>query len=93
MEAIAVTRASDGSDRFTVDLRGTDGVPSEHEVRVSDTDWNRFGGGFDSPEALVEASFRFLLEREPKDSILREFALGVIERYFPDYAETFTPRS
>jgi len=33
----------------------------------------------------VRESFRFLLEREPKESILREFDLSVIKRYFPDY--------
>ena len=36
-------------------------------------------------EQLVEASFRFLLEREPKESILSQFELPVIERYFLDY--------
>ena len=34
---------------------------------------------------LVEASFAFLLERETKESILREFDLPVIGRYFPEY--------
>jgi hypothetical protein len=33
----------------------------------------------------VEESFRFLLEREPKESILRRFNLTVISRYFPEY--------
>lgn len=37
------------------------------------------------PGALVEASFRFLLDREPKESILSRFDLSVIERYFPEY--------
>ncbi len=34
---------------------------------------------------LVRASFVFPLEREPKESILREFDLTIIGRYFPDY--------
>jgi hypothetical protein len=34
---------------------------------------------------LHEASFEFLLEREPASSILSQFALPVIERYFPEY--------
>lgn len=38
-----------------------------------------------SPRHVVEASFRFLLDREPKESILRSFDLPVIARYFPDY--------
>lgn len=39
------------------------------------------------PADLVEASFRFLLDREPKESILSRFDLSVIERYFPEYPE------
>jgi hypothetical protein len=38
-----------------------------------------------TPERLLEASFEFLLEREPASSILSQFALPVIERYFPEY--------
>ncbi len=34
---------------------------------------------------LVTESFRFLLEREPKESIMRSFELSVIERYFPEF--------
>ena len=41
--------------------------------------------GCATPEQLVEASFAFLLEREPKESILRSFELPVIARYFPEY--------
>jgi hypothetical protein len=36
-------------------------------------------------ETVVQASFAFLLEREPADSILRRFELPVIGRYFPGY--------
>ena len=38
-------------------------------------------------EDLVEASFRFLLDREPKESILSRFELSVISRYFPEYGD------
>jgi hypothetical protein len=38
-----------------------------------------------SAEELVGDGFAFLLDREPKESILREFDLSVIKRYFPDY--------
>jgi hypothetical protein len=34
---------------------------------------------------LVRASLVYLLEREPPSSILREFTLDDIARYFPDY--------
>jgi hypothetical protein len=57
---------------------------SHHEVTVWPSDVERYAPGA-SPEELLEASFRFLLEREPKESILRTFELPVIERYFPEY--------
>ena len=41
--------------------------------------------GFDDTERLVRETFAFLLEREPRESILARFDLPVVERYFPDY--------
>jgi hypothetical protein len=38
-----------------------------------------------SPERVVEAAFRFLLDHEPKESILSNFDIGVIARYFPEF--------
>jgi hypothetical protein len=87
MTTIDVTQADPGT-RFMVQVRDEDGSQTEHEVTVSDADWKRFGAGQASRVALVEASFRFLLEREPKGSILPAFELGVIERYFPEFAST-----
>ena len=39
----------------------------------------------DDLEQVVRESFRFLLEREPATSILRQFSLGDIARFFPEY--------
>jgi hypothetical protein len=36
----------------------------------------------------VRACFDFLLEREPKESILRSFDVTVIGRYFPEFETT-----
>jgi hypothetical protein len=69
--------------RCTVDVSDATGT-SHHLVRVSGTDVDRWGRGR-SAEALVRDSFAFLLEREPRESILKEFDLSVIQRYFPDY--------
>jgi hypothetical protein len=55
-----------------------------HDVTVTPDDVARYAPG-STPEQLLEASFRFLLEREPASSILSRFALPVIERYFPEY--------
>ena len=55
-----------------------------HTVTASSDDLTRYGAAV-QPETLIEKSFEFLLEREPKESILRAFDLPVIEQYFPDY--------
>ena len=61
------------------------GSESTHRVTVKQDDYNRLTGGKIEPEELVKESFRFLLEREPKESILNRFDLSVIGRYFPEY--------
>jgi endonuclease-8 len=61
---------------------------TEHRVRVSQADLERLAPGSAEPTDLVRRSFAFLLEREPKESILRTFDLPVIGRYFPEYEAT-----
>jgi hypothetical protein len=61
------------------------GRPTEHEVAVSQADLARLAPGASEPQDLVERSFAFLLQREPKESILRHFDLPVIARYFAEY--------
>jgi hypothetical protein len=58
---------------------------SEHTVRVHLSDLDDLTPGATDPTGLVEASFAFLLEREPPESILRDFDLRTISRYFPEY--------
>jgi hypothetical protein len=69
--------------RCRVDVSDATGT-THHVVRVSGRDLERWRRGR-SAEELVRDSFAFLLEREPKESILKEFDLAVIQRYFPDY--------
>jgi hypothetical protein len=90
MAAVEVTNANDEGTRFSVIVRDDDGSTTTHEVAVLDTDWERLGPGYRNREQLVESSFTFLLEREPKESILRSFELGVIARYFPEYPATIS---
>lgn len=61
---------------------------SEHVVDVSADDLERLDPGATDPTDLVRRSFEFLLEREPKESILRSFDLPVIGRYFPEFERT-----
>lgn len=82
---VLVERTGEGDPlRFRVTV--TEGASrTVHEVTLSAADLDRLGRRFASPEELVEVSFRFLLAREPKESILRSFDLPVIARYFPEY--------
>lgn len=71
---------------WTCRVRVSDaGSTTDHEVSVSRAELERFARGTDDPHALVRESFGFMLEREPKEAILRRFELSVIERYFPAY--------
>jgi hypothetical protein len=73
-------------DGFSCDVRvGIDPEATRHEVSVSQADLARLAPGHYDPEELVSASFAFLLQREPRESILRRFELPLIERYFPGY--------
>jgi hypothetical protein len=89
MTTIDVECAADADDGWTCrvtleDERGR----GEHRVRVRAADLERYAPGAASPDDLVRRSFGFLLEREPRTSILAEFDLPVIGRYFPDYEST-----
>jgi len=58
---------------------------TRHHVTMTQATFERLTGGKHTPERCVEAAFRFLLDREPKESILGRFDLTVISRYFPEF--------
>jgi hypothetical protein len=58
---------------------------SRHQVTMSKETCKRLTAGQHTPERCVEAAFRFLLDREPKESILGRFDVTVIARYFPEF--------
>ena len=57
----------------------------EFRVEVDKGTYQRLTGGNIAPERLVEASFKFLLDKEPAGSIMSSFNLEVISNYFPHY--------
>ncbi len=81
--------AGDG-EVYRVTVSDRDGE-TVHEVTVSEDERRRFGGDTVA-EDLLRESFRFLLEREPKESILGHFELSAIERYFPEYGDEIRRR-
>ena len=58
---------------------------STHRVTLTPDDYCRLSGGKIEPRELIRRSFEFLLARERKESILPEFDLPLIGRYFPGY--------
>lgn len=58
---------------------------TRHRVSLSLDSYQQLAGDACDPATLVHRSFEFLLEREPKESILRQFDLPLIGRYFPEY--------
>lgn len=68
---------------FRVDL--SDGSSSSSHTVTIDPDWFEEHANDAPKEAVVRASFRFLLDRESQTSILASFDLASISWYFDDY--------
>ena len=86
MPEIEVSRADVEQflSRFLVRVKDGDEVVS-HVVTLSGADYERLGGNYRSPEAFVEACFRFLLARESKEDILGTFDVSQIGGYVPEF--------
>ena len=67
---------------FTVRVEG-----KKCNVNLDDEYQQDLTGGKMTKEELIKKSFKFLLEREPKESILSRFNLRVINQYFPEFKE------
>lgn len=88
MENISIKEQRETEDGWEFEvLVGEAGNISSHTVSLSRAYWEKLTEEKVDPEELVEKSFVFLLEREPKESILPQFKLPVIGRYFPEYEE------
>ena len=70
--------------QFDVTLRER-GNETRHRVVMSAADYERLAGQSCRPDQCVEAAFRFLLDREPKEAILRRFDITLISQYFPEF--------
>lgn len=58
---------------------------TRHRVTMSGKAREKLCGTECTPEQVLDAAFRFLLDREPKESILGRFDVSVIGRYFPEF--------
>jgi hypothetical protein len=79
---IEVEKVSEGEFQVRV-IEGKS--QTSHRVTLKAADYERIAAGKVEPAELVRKSFEFLLENEPKESILSKFDLTVIGRYFPNF--------
>ena len=88
-EELSITRLEEGV--FGVEVR-QGSTTTNHRVCVPPSMVEEMGLGDVDQEQLVRESIAFLLEREPATSILPEFGLDIISRYFPDYSDEIIRR-
>lgn len=80
-----------GSGEFQVEVHD-DAGQSTHQVVVPEGYMEELGVEDAAMQDLVRESFRFLLEREPKEQIQGEFELPTIADFFPEYPEEIKER-
>lgn len=89
MSEIAITPMEPG--HFGVQV--TEGATTtSHRVTVPSAMLDDLGLDEVEPETVVRESILFLLDREPAPSILAEFSLQDIPRYFPEYYDELGAR-
>ncbi len=85
MQNININEKEETENGWILDVEiEENGAMTSHTVTVKKDDLKRLAPK-QTPMELVWASFLFLLERESKESILREFDLMLITKYFPEY--------
>lgn len=87
MAEIAVKQINDNSAEYVVEIKVDD---YKYKVTFTYEYYKKLTGGKISREELVRKSFEFLLEREGPQSILPEFDLPTIQKYFPEYESEIT---
>jgi len=72
---------------YLVEVTESDGSGSQtrHKVSMDKEYYEKISTGVIGPEDFVKKSLEFLLKREDKNSILKEFNINQIGEYFPEY--------
>ncbi len=79
---ITVNKQEENTFQVTVK---EDNSESTHTVMLDDKFHKKITGGIIPKEEVIKKSFEFLLEREPKESILHRFDLRDISKFFPEF--------
>ncbi len=77
---------------FGVEVRGEGATSTHHRVTVPDGMLEELDLADVDRERVVHESIVFLLEREPSTSIIPEFSLEEIGRFFPEYFQELPNR-
>lgn len=88
ISVVTLPPADDNNWSYEVEIIESDGSGSKttHQVTMGkDYYMNLTEKGRIIPEELIKKSFEFLLDRESKDVILRQFDITQINDYFPEY--------
>src|SRR5271155_3465148 len=86
--SVTVTPRRGSGFTFDVIVREPGGE-SRHRVTIDAAEAERWAKLGAEPSRCVEAVMRFLLDREPKESILNAFDTNVVRRYFPGFDDAF----
>jgi hypothetical protein len=86
--SISVAPHPGGGFTFDVIVRDAGGE-SRHRVTIGADEARRWAQLGAEPSRCVEAVMRFLIDREPKESILSAFDTNVVRRYFPEFDDAF----
>ena len=88
MAEIEVELVRGGAEALTFYVLVREGSSeTRHRVELAPLDLERLARDDETPGDFLRRVFSFLLAREPKESILREFDVSVISRYFPEFED------
>lgn len=79
----------DNTWKYYIEITESDGSGSKtvHEVTIDREFYQKISNEIILPEEFIKRSIDFLLKRENKDSILKEFNIRQISDYFPEYKD------
>lgn len=81
---IEVEQLAEEPWEFAVGLREADENLGDYLVSMSEEEYTAYGRGAE-PREVVQATFKFLLDREDPEMIADRFCLHDILEYFPEY--------
>jgi len=85
MQQIIVSKLEEDNEQYLFRVKLVDDFGEEkYKVIFKKSYFEDFKSKKD-PAYIVEKSFEFLLKREPKELIIKEFELSLISHYFPEY--------